>query len=120
MNSEQLLQSVDEGKMIAYRSLWDVCMTFLSEHWVVIAIFLAIVYVTAIVRAFFGYWGMLGSVLYHSLFLGILFVIGLIWGPEVFVSNYIGIWLALLYFVCYFMVGRILDWTGLRRRGYYF
>ncbi|MCW1888286.1 MAG: hypothetical protein KIH67_001915 [Candidatus Moranbacteria bacterium] len=120
LDLSKVLQSFNEGQIMAYRLFWDAGMAYLAEHWLGIVIFLTIIYVVAIGRALFGFWGMLGSVLYHSLFFGILFVIGTIWGPEVFASNYIGIWLAILYFICYFMVGKILDYTGLRSRGYYF
>lgn len=118
--SLDLLQSIDEGQRMAYRSLWDVFIPFFGEHWIALTTFFAIIYTIAIARALYGYWGMLGSVLYNSLFLGVLLVIGIIWGPEVFGSNYVGIGLAILYFSCYFMVGKILDWTGLRRRGSFF
>lgn len=113
----QLLQSIDEGKRMAYRSLWDVYMSFLTEHWAAIAILLIVIFIVAIVRAFTGYWAMLGKALYNFLYFGILFVIGLFKGPEVFVSEYFDLLcLALLYPICYFTVGKILDWLGVRSR----
>lgn len=116
LDLSKVLQSLNEGQMVAYRSFWDAGMAYLIDHWVVVIVFLIVILVIAVLRAISGYWGMLGSVLYNYLFFGTLFVVGLILGPEVFANNYIKVGLALLYVICFLMVGRILDWTGLRRR----
>lgn len=116
----QLLQSIDEGKITASRLLWSVYTSFLADHWVAIVIFLAAIFSIALVKAFSGYWAMLGRVLYNSLYFGTLFIIGLIKGPEVFVSWYFEMFcVILLYPVCYFLVGRILDFSGVMRRTNY-
>jgi len=77
---------------------------------------LVLVLVAATVRAVTtGRWGWLGSVLYNYLYFGTLFVIGLIWGPEIFANDYFEIALVILYIVCFSLVGVILTKTGLRR-----
>ena len=114
---QQMLQSIDQGTRNGYRMAWDVYMSLLARHWLVVTIILSAILIIALVRAFAGYWGMLGRVLYNYLYFGTLFVIGLIKGPEVFVSEYFEIICAIiLYPVCYFVVGVILERSGLRRR----
>ena len=87
--------------------MWDV------QESIMIGILLTIAFALALM----GRWGMLGSVLYHYLYFGILFVVGLIKGPEIFVSEYFEIACAIiLYPICYFTVGTILDKTGIHKR----
>ena len=111
------LQSVDEGTKWAYHLFWDSLISFLSEHWLTVISFLVLLFLVALIRAYMGRWGMLGSVLYHYLYFGILFLVGLIKGPEVFVSEYFEIACEIiLYPICYKTVGIILDKLGVRRR----
>lgn len=92
-------------------------MSFLTVHWMAVVMFLTIIFVIALVRAFSGSWAMLGRVLYNSLYFGTLFIIGLIKGPEVFVNWYFEVFcVILLYPICYFLVGRVLDFLGVTRR----
>ncbi|MFZ2187783.1 MAG: hypothetical protein WAV46_04130 [Candidatus Moraniibacteriota bacterium] len=112
----KVLQAFNEGQTMAYRSLWDIGMVYLAEHWMAVIISLLVIFAIAVARALAGHWGMLGSFLYNFLFLGTLFIIGLIWEPEVFANDYIKVGLAFLYIICFLMVGRILDWSGVRSR----
>ena len=113
---DNMLKSIDEGTRQAYRMLWDIFMSSLEQHWLAVLIVLAIVFLIALTLAFMGRWGMLGSVLYNYLYFGILFIVGLIKGPEIFVSEYFEIACAIiLYPVCYFAVGIILDKLGVRK-----
>lgn len=99
----------------AFRMFWDIGMTYLSEHWVAILGWLFVIFVFALVRAFVtGRWAMLGSVVYNYLYFGILFLVGLIWGPEVFANDYFKIFLAILYGVCFWATGRFLKKIGVR------
>ena len=111
----KILQAFSEGQAMVYRSLWDAGMVYLAEHWLIIVLILLALFVIAIIQANLGYWGMLGSVSYRLLFIGIFLIIGFIWEPEIFASNYAKVGLALVGIFCYFMVGRMLDWTGLKR-----
>ncbi len=111
----RFFQAIDEGTKKAYHMLWDIGFVILKQHWVSILILLALVLVVAIVRALTGRWGMLGSVLYNYLYFGTLFFIGWIWGAEIYANDYFQIVLAVLYVVCFLLVGKILRDTGLRR-----
>ncbi len=113
----QIFQTFDEATRKAYRMLWDIFMSFVVDHWLVILGILIFVFLITFARALTGRWGMLGSVLYNYLYFGILFVVGLIKGSDIFVSEYFEIICAvILYPFCYFTVRVILDKFGIRRR----
>lgn len=98
--------------------LWhQVLIPILSEHWLKIGAILFLVFFAVTLKAMTGRWGALGSFLYNFLYFSILFIIGLIWGPEVFLSDWIKFFTTLiLYPICYWIVGWILDATGLKPR----
>jgi magnesium-transporting ATPase (P-type) len=96
--------------------LWSVLLSLLKQYWLFFMIILFIVLVIATVKAMFGRWGTFGSVLYHVLYFGTLLMVGLIWGPDVFVSDFFHAACTLvLYPICYYIVGLILDRTGFHR-----
>lgn len=110
------LNAIDEGTKQAARMLWGILTTFLSEHWLVVLLLLFVVFVAVTLKAMMGRWGSLGSFLYNVFYFGILLIVGLIWGPEVFVGDYFKAACAvILYPVCYFLVGLILDKMRVRR-----
>lgn len=112
-----LLKTFGEATAHAYRIIWDAFITLLWQHWIITVCVLILVLVAATVRAVTtGRWGWLGSVLYNYFYFGTLFVVGLIWGPEIFANDYFEIALVILYIVCFSLVGIILTKTGLRRR----
>jgi hypothetical protein len=112
---DQALKSINQGEKMAYQMCWDALMSFLSEHWLAVSLFLFALLVVALVIAFFGRWGMLGSVLYNYLYFGTLFVIGLIWGPVAIAGDIVSILRSvLLYPICYFLVGLFLIKIGVR------
>jgi hypothetical protein len=114
---EMLLNTIDESTKNAYHMFWDFFMSILIDHWLTVIIVLVLALIIAWVVALSGRWGMFGTVLYHYLYFGILFLLGLIKGPEVFVSEYFEILcLVILYPICYFVTGSILDKTGVKRR----
>ncbi len=113
---DALFNAIDEGTKQAYRMLWNALLSFLSVHWLTVIIVLAVILIIAIIRALIGRWGMLGSVLYNYFYFGILFVIGLIWGSDIFVSNWFTVaGVIILYPICYLIVRVILNKTGLRK-----
>jgi hypothetical protein len=64
-----------------------------------------------------GRWGSLGSLLYNFFYFGTLYIIGLLWGPEIFVDDLFNAACAVvLYPACYLLVGYILERTGLKAR----
>lgn len=93
----------------AFRMFWDIGMTYLAQHWIAVLVGLFLIFMLALIRAFItGRWAMLGSVVYNYLYFGTLFIIGLIWGPELFANDYFKIVLAILYVVCFILTGQFL------------
>jgi len=100
----------------AFRMIWDIGITYLAQHWGAVLIGLFAIFVIALIRAFVtGRWAMLGSVVYNYLYFGTLFLIGTIWGPEVFANDYFKIVLAILYVICFIFTGKFLSKIGVRR-----
>ncbi len=113
---ELLLNAINEGTKQAARMLWNILTTFLSEHWLAVLLVLFVVFIAVTFKAMMGRWGSLGSFLYNFFYFGILLIIGLIWGPEVFVDDYFNAACAvILYPICYVISGMILDKMGVRR-----
>lgn len=113
---EMMIQSFEDGSKWAARMLWDILMTFLAENWLWVFLGLLAVFILVSFKAILGRWGSLGSFLYHLFYFGTLFVIGLIWGPEVFTEDIFNAACAvILYPICFLLVRFILDKTGLRR-----
>lgn len=106
---ELIPNAIEQGTKQAAEILWSVALSLLADHWLLLISIFFIMLIIATAKAIFGRWGMLGSVLYNFFYFGILFIIGMIWGSEVFVSDYFNFaCTALLYPVCYFIVGLIL------------
>ena len=111
-----LFQQFGEATAKAFRMIWDIGMAYLAEHWIAVIVGLVVIFLVALIRAFVtGRWAMLGSVVYNYLYLGALFVIGLIFGPELFANDYFKIALAVLYIVCFILTGIFLNRIGVRK-----
>ena len=107
---------IGEETAKAFRMFWDIGMTYLAQHWVVVLVGLFVILIIALIRAFVtGRWAMLGSVVYNYLYFGTLFLIGTIWGPELFANDYFKIVLVILYVVCFILTGKFLSQIGIRR-----
>lgn len=101
-------KAFEEATKMAYHRIWEILLILLKEHWGLVLIVLFIVLVAAFVRYMVtGRWAILGSVLYNYFYFGILFVITLIFGPEIFASDYIKILFLVLYVICFTMVGKL-------------
>lgn len=108
---------VEAPKEVANILWYQVLIPTLKEHWLSIGVLFFIVFIIVTLKAMMGRWGSLGSFLYNLLYFSVLFIIGLIKGPEVFVSDWMNFFTALLlYPACYWIVGWILDKTGLKSR----
>lgn len=113
---KDLFVVVDESTKQTYQSLWNVLMSFLVDYLIIISIVLVVIFIIAVIMALFGRWGMLGKVLYSYIYFGILLIIGLIWGSNIFVSDFFHLLCTIiLYPICYWIVGIILNKTGLKR-----
>ncbi|WKZ29449.1 MAG: hypothetical protein QY323_01820 [Patescibacteria group bacterium] len=71
--------------------------------------------VIALFKAAFGYWGMLGSLLYHIFYFSIFGVILWVRGPELLFSDYYELIGLILNPICYWLTGLILQRFRLRR-----
>lgn len=111
-----LMDSIEKGTLQAAQMLWEILLAFLSENWFWVLLTLFVLFVFVTLKAMMGRWGSLGSFLYNFFYFGTLFVIGLIWGPSVFVNDYFNAACAvILYPICYVLVGATLDKMGVRR-----
>jgi len=120
MYSEEItkafLKGMDEGAKLAARMLWDVLISFLTNHWFAIMVGLFIIFIVATLKAMMGRWGALGSLIYNLLYFGTLFIVGLIWGPEIFINDFFNAACAvILYPICYYITGQILNRLGFLR-----
>jgi hypothetical protein len=111
------MNAYSDGQKRAAEIYWVSLMDFLSRHGVLVIVSLLTILVFAvIVYLISGLWSTLGSVLWHYLYFGMLFVAGLIWGPTIFVSDFFHeACTIILYPVCYFLVRVILTETGIRK-----
>ena len=105
-----------DGLIQVVSFLWSIFLSLLKAHWLVLMIVLFVAFVATILKAMTGRWGTLGSLLYNSFYFGALFVIGLIWGPEVFINDFWNVAFAvILYPISYYVVGLVLDKIGVRK-----
>lgn len=108
--------AIDDSIKVWVRLFWDHAISALKEHWLLIVAILIVLFIFAFIKAKQGWWGALGSYLYNFLYFGILLVVGLMFGPEVFVANWFAIVCTIiLYPICYKIVGIILDKTGVKK-----
>jgi len=111
------LQDINKAQLHDAQLFWSALLVLLARYWLPIVGFLLFMLLVAIAEALMGRWGMLGSILYHYLYYSILFIVGLIWGSSVFVSDfYHEACTLILYPICYFVTGVILDKFNLRKR----
>jgi hypothetical protein len=107
---DRFIGALENGILDGIQMVWDIVISLLKEHLLLIAVVLLILLSIAFFKAMMGRWGMLGSVLYNVLYGSALLLIGFIWGPEVFVNDYFNLLCAvLLYPICYLAVGAILN-----------
>lgn len=112
----QMIDAFAKATAQAYRMFWDIFMTFLAQNWFwVIALLVMILVFTFLEYLMTGRWANLGSVLYSYTYYGILFLIGLIFGPETFANDWIDLILFIVYVVSFIWVRIVLNRTGIRR-----
>lgn len=112
-----MIKSFENGTIQAYKILWSIFMEFLSQNWGWVIALLAMILVFAFVEYLItGRWTNLGSVLYSYIYYGILFIIGLIFGPEIFANNWIDLILFVVYGISFIWVRGLLSRSGIRRR----
>ncbi len=111
------IKGINESQLIWARLFWSSFLIFLKQNLSTIIIILSVLLVVSIIMAIIGQWWLLGKVLYNYIYFGILLVVGLIWGSDVFLSDFFHeICTLILYPICYFIVGLILNSTGLHKK----
>ena len=111
-----LFNAVDEGTKQAYRMIWSAIKELLIQHWGWVIVALVTILLIAILEYLVTRrWAMLGSVLYNYLYFGVLFIVALIFGSDVFASDWFKIVLFIVYVVCFIAVGKFLRTIGVRR-----
>lgn len=105
---ETIFNSLQTGIVWAIKFIWDLTTSFLLNHWVIVIITLFVVLVYAVFKALMGQRWLLGHVLYNYFYWGLILLIGIIFGPEIFAGTYVEIFTFILYIICYIVVGRIL------------
>ena len=106
---------IDESTKQAYRMIWSYLVEYLKVHWGFVIIALVSVLLFAIAEYFItGRWKTLGRVLYSYIYWGIVFVITLMFGPEVFANDWFKIVLVLVYGLSFWLVGKILKKAQIR------
>jgi len=109
------LKAIDDTNKEVAQILWNQLLSFLSQNLILVIASLVGLLIVSFVVALNGRWGMFGSVLYNYLYFGILFIVGLIFGSHIFVNKFFDLFAAILYVVCFLMVGKILVVLGLKR-----
>lgn len=114
---ELLLNTIEESTKEYARIAWSLAMNFLAENWLWVMGGFVFLLVVLFIKALMGQWGSLYSLTYWTLYAIIVFIVGLIWGPEALVSDiYHVIYIAAIWPLCYLTTAWIWDRFGFRRR----
>ncbi len=112
--AQALPSLMDTGLREGYRIVWGIVVRLVSQYWVYILVFTLLLYTVAFFEARVGRWGMLGRLLYHTLYFGCLALLALLAGPELFANEYVNIAIVvLLYPLCFKVSGLILNKLGI-------
>ncbi len=103
----QILDALEEGEKGGYRMVWKFILDFISQHTLYVITALVVVFLIAFADyRFTGKWRSLGRVLYNYFYFGILFIVTLIFGPEMFANPFMALGTLALYFLCYHVLVR--------------
>jgi hypothetical protein len=112
-----MFATIDEATKTAYRMIWDAAMQVFLAHWgIIIAGLIVLLLISFLSAMTTRRWAWFASLLYHYLYFGVLGLIGLIWGPEIYANDYFRIVCVVAYIACFSAVGWVLVRLGLRRR----
>jgi hypothetical protein len=110
---DMIKTSMESSMKMVDNIMWSTLLSYLAAHWMATILTLFVVFVFVFIKAKLGRWGSLGSFLYNFFYFGTLFVIGLIWGPGVFLGDWFKVaCTALLYPICYFLSGYVMEKMG--------
>jgi lipopolysaccharide export LptBFGC system permease protein LptF len=108
-----IAKDMSESAHFVTKACWDSVLSNLTQYWIQLAFILFVLFIILFIKAKLGRWGSLGSYLYNVFYFGTLFILGLIFGPGFFTSDYFKpLCAVILYPLCYWLVGRILIKLG--------
>jgi hypothetical protein len=111
------MEAIDDGTKQLIQLYWSVLTSFLTEYRIAVTVVIFLTVVFATLKDMTERWGMWGCVLYNTIYFGALLKIGLMWGPDIFVSNFFNaVCTVVPYLVCYLVIGIILHWITMLRR----
>jgi hypothetical protein len=112
----QMIQAFSDATTKTYYIIWDIFMIFLVQNWLWVIMLLVLILLFAFLEYLMtGRWANFGSILYSYTYYGILFIIGLIFGPDIFANNWIDLILFIVYVVSFLWVRIVLNRSGIRR-----
>ena len=111
------INTMDEAAKQSARIIWSFAISFFVEHWLLIMGSFLVVLLLLILKAYLGEWGSLYSLTYNTLYVGVILVVGSIWGPEALVSDVFHImYMVAIYPTCFLLTAWIWDRFGFRRK----
>ena len=111
-----LINTVDEATKQFARTAWTITTSFLLEHWFFVMGGFILLLLFFLLKAVLGQWGSLYSLTYWTLYAVIVFIIGLIWGPDALVSDIFHVvYIAAIWPICYWATSWIWDRFGFRK-----
>ena len=110
-----MIKLLADGMIRGVKLDWNILMSILIKNWLFFMGVYFIILFVATLKFMIGRWGTLGSLLYNSIYFGVLFMLGLIFGPQIFIDDvFKAACTVVLYPVCYIIVGYILNKIKLR------
>jgi len=110
MTVESILKLLEDGLIEGVKLAWSWLLDVLIKDWKFFMTTYFIILFISTLKAMIGRWGALGSILYNTFYFGTLFILGLIFGPQIFIDDVFKMACTIiLYPTCYLLVGLILD-----------
>jgi len=114
--TESFINNIQETIKRGYQGIWNALISFLINNWLLILILLIAVFIVAVIVAFSRGPRLLYKVIYNYLYFGIIFIIGLVYGSDIFVNNYFSlICIIVLYPACYLLTRLISEKIGIKK-----
>lgn len=108
--TKDIIKLFTDGMISGVNLAWSWFISILIEDWKFFMTAYFIIFFISTLKAMIGRWGALGSILYNTFYFGTLFILGLIFGPQIFIDDVFKMTcIVILYPICYLLVGLILD-----------
>ena len=95
--------------------MWTAITEYLAENWLPVLGFVVFLVAVAVYQyVFFGKWGMMASLAYRAVYLGLLSLIICMAGPEILAASWFSVLGFGLYVISFEVVGFWLKVTGIK------